>query len=110
MSRRWYEVRVRERKNGKDVKKSKFYRVPSPQDAARKYHGSGHIMSIQKVQAPALHGVAEFFKLGDAFLKELRSETQEVASAVDVRKENKRRGFYARRRKEAAIESRGGDR
>ena len=77
----WYEVRIRECieppkfidgkwRSGKYVKKSKFYRAKRPGDAAKKYRGNGQIMHVEKSSREKLHGIGEFFKLGDQLLQE----------------------------------------
>lgn len=77
----WYEIRIRECLDppkfmegrwtrGKYVKKSKFYRAKGPGDAARKYKGPGQIMHVEKSSREKLHGIGEFFKLGDQLLNE----------------------------------------
>jgi len=99
MGRIWHEVRVREKRpDGSDVKKSKFYCVKGPREAARKYKGGGLIMWISKVakEKQIGEGVGEFFRLGDDLLKELRQE-----ASLQERVKNKRRGYYERKRKEA---------
>lgn len=79
----WYEVRVRECiepakfvgggwTRGRYTKKSKFYHVQGPQEAAQKYKGSGQIMHVEKVSREQLLGVGEFFKLGDQLLAEFK--------------------------------------
>ena len=75
MSRDSYEVRVREKiGSNKWVKKSKFYEANSSGEARERYRGDGHIMWVEKVSREKLLGVGEFFRLGEAFLRELKQE------------------------------------
>jgi hypothetical protein len=75
--RKWFEVRVREHENGKDVKKSRFFNVNTLDDARKKYKGSGTILTITKASEEQILGVGEFFRLGDLFLNDLRGESRE---------------------------------
>ena len=81
--RAWYEVRVRELVAPQNwQKKSKFYFVKSPQDAQRKYRGSGFIMWVRKASYHKALGVGAFFDLGDRLLKEFAQERQEGGDSV----------------------------
>lgn len=111
MPRSWYEVRIRE--NG--TKKSKFYRAPSPREAASRYKGSGFFMWAQKVSKEkhggSGGGFGSFFTLGDKLLKELRDgggllEGLEVVEELD-RETNKQRRYHGKQRKEATNQYQG---
>ncbi len=105
----WFEVRVREFfPPDKWVKKSKFYEVRSPKDAADKYTGSGHIMSVQEVKKEQLLGIGEFFTLGPRLLKEFReggqnevtNPTESFVKDLEAIERNKG-GYYGRAFKKA---------
>lgn len=92
-----YEVRIRVAVGPeKWVKKSKFYQANNPGDAASKYKGPGHIMSVEKVKKEQLlGGVGEFFRMGDALLKELSTTSPQEQIKERVRK---RRDHFERQR------------
>lgn len=106
-----YEVRVRECVEpgryingrwieGRYVKKSKFYFAKSPQDAAGKYKGKGHIMWVEKIAKEVLlGGIGEFFTLGDSLLRELR-QGGGLLEQIEGNKERRRsrRDYYAKQR------------
>ena len=103
MGRTWYEVRVRECispptvvggrwVSGKYVKKSRFYFTNGPKDAAKKYRGTGNIISVEKVAREKLLGIGEFFVLGDKLLKEL-SEGGGLLEKLEKSKEERRKRF-----------------
>jgi hypothetical protein len=84
--RAWYEVRVREQVAPHVyVKKSKFWKVKSPQEARQKYKGNGHIMSVKKKDPqrpykPSFLG--GFLGLGDDLLQEYVKEGRKGADFV----------------------------
>lgn len=104
MARNWYEVRIREClrpprhidgkwDRGKYVKKSKFYFTSGPQDAARKYKGSGQIIHVEKVSRERLLGIGEFFRLGDNLLKEFK-EGGSLLEHIEGNKEQRRQRIH----------------
>ena len=100
----WYEVRIRECieppkffdgrwQSGKYTKKSKFYRVRDPGDAAKKYKGPGQIMHVEKVSREKLLGIGEFFKLGDQLLQEFKKGGT-LIEHLEVNKDKRRQRIY----------------
>lgn len=99
-----YEVRVREKINGKSVVKSKFYGASRPSDARGKYKGKGTIVSVTKIGKEKIFGIGEFFVLGDILLKELQRESTpaEIIRNKEKEKRVENRKFLSRRKRLAA--------
>lgn len=108
----WFEVRVREfLPPDKWIKKSKFYQERSPDEAARKYTGNGHIMSVQTVKREQLLGIGEFFTLGPRLMRELRgsgpvrdnvSMEESVLQQIEEADKNEKGVYYGRNIRKAA--------
>jgi hypothetical protein len=107
MGRSWYEVRLRvcisppqqadgKWIRGKYTKKSKFYFTQGPQEAARKYKGTGQIMHVEKVGREKLLGIGEFFKLGDNLLKEFKEGGSLIEHIEGSKAERRQRIQYNR--------------
>lgn len=87
----YYEVRVKIRKDGKEVKKSAFFNANSPDEAAKHYRGPGTILTVTKASREKILGIGEFFKYGEELLAELKqmqkpeTEVKGVLNEADVK-------------------------
>lgn len=108
--RRWFIVRVREKIGpNKFVKKSKFYFARNSGEAAKKYRGGGHVMYVEKATREKMLNIGEFFTLGDALLREfarMGKGGDSLEQIIGNPGKEKRRGYYAKQRKETAHHNR----